>query len=138
MRLYTLTGETQVADPEHGTFTAAADGAFEFPAGLAAKMHSFHKDGKPAWEDDAEREARLVAEELERFRDPATLLAEVRKMSEGQGALAEVLKNMLAAAQAPTSAPQPEPTQPTDPPAATVKASPRARKTAAAKSANAG
>lgn len=73
MRLYTLTGATQVDDPEFGRFVADENGAFEFPNALSDRLHAFHVAGRQVWETDAERDVRLRAEELERLRDPATL-----------------------------------------------------------------
>jgi hypothetical protein len=83
VRLYNTEGATQVDDPEYGTFKLDADGAFSgLPDGMYAKLH-----GRPGWENDAERAARLTAEQLEKLRDPATMLAELQKMTAGQGAL---------------------------------------------------
>jgi hypothetical protein len=91
MRLYSKTGATQVDDPEFGSFVPDASGAFDgLPDGMFAKLH-----GRPGWESEDERALRLAAEELERFRDPATLLAEVRRMTEGQGAVASLLAQAL-------------------------------------------
>lgn len=135
MRLYTRTGATQVADPEFGTFSADANGAFEFPDDVSDRLHSFHMNGKQAWETDAEREKRLMSEELERFRDPATLLAAVREMGANQGALAAALAGVLApgqaaAASAPT-APAAAATPAATAPAAPVAKATRPRKDAA-------
>lgn len=95
MRLYTLTGATQVDDPQYGRFTVNDSGAFDgLPEALANRLHSFHLNGKPAWEDDAERERRIVAEELDRMRDPATLLAAIKE----QGASHDAVMAALAAA----------------------------------------
>lgn len=95
MRLYTTTGATQVDDPRYGSYTAGPNGAFEFPNELSGRLHGFHIGGRPSWETDAERETRIAKEELERFRDPATLLAAVREMGANQGALAALLANAL-------------------------------------------
>jgi hypothetical protein len=97
MRLYTRTGATQVSAGGN-VYTADTDGAFEFPQDVGAEVHAFHVDGKPAWEDDAERAARLAAEQMEKLRDPATMLAELQKMTAGQGALTALLANALGAA----------------------------------------
>lgn len=107
MRLYTKTGATQVDDPEYGTFTPDKNGAYEFPDAMAVKLH-----GRPGWETEEARTARIASEELDRLRDPATLLAELRKMGEGQGALTQLMAHALgmapAAAADGSSAPQPE------------------------------
>lgn len=109
MRLYTKTGATQVDDPEYGTFSPDVNGAFDgLPDGMYAKLH-----GRPGWENEAERVARLAAEQLEKMRDPATMLAELQKMSSGQGALTALLAQALgvapaAAAEVPVSSETPE------------------------------
>lgn len=91
MRLYSKTGAAQVDDPEYGSFVPDAGGAFDgLPDGMYAKLH-----GRPGWESEDERALRLASEELERFRDPATLLAEVRRMAEGQGAVTSLLAQAL-------------------------------------------
>lgn len=110
MRLYTLTGATRVDDPEHGSFTADDNGAFEFPNDLSAHLHSHHIDGKPAWETDAERDVRLHAEELERLRDPATL--------------ARLLQAALVGAQPAAPAQAPAEAPPAETPAAPVAKAP--------------
>lgn len=107
MRLYTLTGATQVDDPTYGSFTAASDGSFEFPNELSARLHAFHEGGKPAWEDDAERETRLAAEQLEQMRDPATLLAAVQALASHQAELAAAVKTQRPAPDAPPAEPKP-------------------------------
>lgn len=109
MRLYTLTGTTQVKDPVTGTvYEAGADGAFnDLPEDLGIYLHSFHANGKPAWEDDAERARRVQSEQLDKMRDPATLLAELQKMSANQGALASILAGALSAAPQADTTPAP-------------------------------
>lgn len=105
MRLYTTTGATQVDDPEFGTFKPDADGAFDgLPDAMYAKLH-----GRPGWENDAERVARVAAEQMEKLRDPATMLAELQKMSAGQGALTALLANALGVGKAvePSATPAP-------------------------------
>jgi hypothetical protein len=108
MRLYTRTGATALDDPEYGHFEANADGAFDLPDDVSGRLHSFHIGGKPAWETDIERQARLFAEEAERRKDPASLL--------------DAVEQIMRAAQATQTAPEPAPT---------AKAT-RARKAAAA------
>jgi hypothetical protein len=91
MRLYSKTGATQVDDPNFGTFKPDATGAFDgLPDAMYADLH-----GRPGWESEDERALRVAAEELDRFRDPATLLAEVKRMGEGQGALTSLLAQAL-------------------------------------------
>lgn len=80
MRLYTRTGATALDHPEHGHFDADENGAFDFPDEVSDGLHSFHAGGKPMWETDVERQHRLMQEELERRKDPATLLDAVEQI----------------------------------------------------------
>jgi hypothetical protein len=80
MRLYTRTGATALDDPEYGHFEASPDGGFDFPDDLSDRLHRFHVRGRPSWETDVERQHRLMAEEMERRRDPATLMDAVQKL----------------------------------------------------------
>lgn len=99
MRLYSRTGQTVLNDPEYGTFEVDSNGGFEFPEDLGERVHAFHVGGKPAWETDVERQRRLAQEELDRRRDPATLM--------------DAVQQLVNAAAAVTPAPQAEPTAPT-------------------------
>jgi hypothetical protein len=109
MRLYNTAGATQVDDPEFGTFKPDANGAFDgLPDPMYAKLH-----GRPGWESEAERAARLTAEQMEKLRDPATMLAELQKMTASQGELTSILANAFAAAQAPAAAAEAQVTPPT-------------------------
>jgi hypothetical protein len=100
MRLYTRTGATTLDDPEFGHFDASPDGAFDLPEELSDRLNGFHVGGRPMWESDIERQRRLVSEEMERRKDPATLLAAVEQI--------------MKAAQA-TVVPTPEPVSPPAP-----------------------
>lgn len=80
MRLYTRTGATALTDPEYGSFTADAEGGFDLPDELSDRLRRFHVRGQAAWETDLERQNRLVAEEIERRKDPATLLDAVQQL----------------------------------------------------------
>lgn len=80
MRLYSRTGATALDDPAHGHFEPGPDGAFDLPDELAGRLHGFCTRGQPAWETDVERQRRLVAEEIERRKDPATLLDAVQQL----------------------------------------------------------
>jgi hypothetical protein len=80
MRLYTRTGATALDDPEYGHFDADEQGGFDLPEELSDRLHSFHLAGRPAWETDIERQRRLINEELERRKDPATLLDAVEQI----------------------------------------------------------
>lgn len=97
MRLYSRTGATALDDPEFGHYDANKDGAFDLPNELSDRLHGFCVNGQPLWETDVERQHRLITEELERRKDPATLL----------GAVEQLVK----AAQA-TQAADPEPAKP--------------------------
>lgn len=80
MRLYTRTGASALDDPEYGHFDADENGGFDFPDDLSDRLHRFHAGGRPLWETDVERQNRLMAEELERRRDPATLMEAVQQL----------------------------------------------------------
>jgi hypothetical protein len=80
MRLYTRTGATALDDAEYGHFEAEPDGGFELPDDLADRLHGFAVRGRPLWESDVERQHRLAEEELERRKDPATLLGVVEQL----------------------------------------------------------
>lgn len=86
MRLYSLTGATAL-DHAEGHFEADEDGAFDLPDDIAEEIHGFHVGGKPAWEDDIERQNRLLQEELERRKDPATLLGAVEQLVQAASGL---------------------------------------------------
>lgn len=116
MRLYTRTGAVALDDPEFGHFAAGDDGSFDFPDELSDRLHGFHAAGKPLWETDVERQARFMHEELERRKDPATLLAAV-----------EELTRRASGAPAPVVATEGEPTvaKPKTPRKTAAKPSPR-------------
>jgi hypothetical protein len=97
MRLYTRTGATALDDPEYGHFDADEQGSFILPEDLAERLHGFHVGGQPMWETDLERQRRLIAEEMERRKDPATLLSAVEQIMQAAQASAVV------------TAPEPEP-----------------------------
>jgi hypothetical protein len=80
MRLFTRIGATVVDDPQFGRFEGDKDGGFDLPDELGQRQHGFHTGGQPAWETDIERQNRLIAEELDRRKDPATLLSAVEQL----------------------------------------------------------
>ena len=80
MRLYSLTGATAVDDAEFGHISPADDGGFDLPGPLADRLHRTAIRGVRQWEDAIERQRRLIAEELERRRDPAALLTAVEQI----------------------------------------------------------
>lgn len=79
MRLYPRAGQTALAHAGQ-TYTAGGDGGFDLPEYVALEVHAFHANGKPLWETDIERQHRLIAEEAERRKDPATLLDAVNQL----------------------------------------------------------
>lgn len=126
MRLYTRTGAIALTDPETGRiYRADEQGGFDFPDDLSDRLHGFAVRGQPMWETDIERQRRMIGEELERRKDPATLLSAV-----------EQILNAAKAVQ-----PAPEPVVQAAPPAPVVENSAvpvakPARKRAAAKPAS--
>lgn len=82
MKLYSLNGTSAVSDggdEDHDPtiYEADEDGAIEVPPELGERLHGTHIGGVPIWETDGERSVRLVNEEDERRRDPATMLASI-------------------------------------------------------------
>lgn len=88
MRLFSRTGATAIDAPE-GHFDAGEDGAFDLPEAVAQRELSFHVGGKPQWETDIGRQHRLVAEEMERRKDPATLLDAVQQIVQAAAAMGQ-------------------------------------------------
>jgi hypothetical protein len=88
MRLYSRTGVSALDDPEFGTFHADDAGGFDFPDEVSDRLHSFHHRGQQVWENDVERQQRLISEELERRKDPATLLSAVEQLVKAASATA--------------------------------------------------
>lgn len=89
MRLYTRTGAIALDDTEYGHFDADSDGGFDFPDDLSDRLHRFAVRGRAAWETDVERQNRLIGEELERRKDPATLLEAVQQLVKAAKTVAE-------------------------------------------------
>lgn len=79
MRLYS---RTDVASVTHGgeRHTPADDGGFDLPPDVTDLLHSSAVRGEKQWETSIERQRRQVAEEMERRKDPATLLAAVEQI----------------------------------------------------------
>lgn len=97
MRLYSRLDAASVTHAGR-TYDPKDDGGFDFPEDVAQELHTFHVNGTPAWETQIERQNRLIAEEIERRKDPATLLAVV-----------EQLMHAAEAVRPPTPEPTPEP-----------------------------
>jgi hypothetical protein len=102
MRLYSRTGATAVDDGGKHYTPADDAGGFDFPEDVGARLHSFHADGKPLWEDSIERQNRLMSEEAARRADPATLLAAVEKLVAAAKSTAPEPKTAAKAAPAKT------------------------------------
>lgn len=79
MRLYSRHGVNSVTR-QGETYEPDETGAFDFPEHVGRELRSYHAGGKPMWEDEIELRARLAAEELERRRDPATLMGAVEQI----------------------------------------------------------
>ena len=72
MRLYALQGTTRLTHDDT-VYDADEVGGFDLPEDFGRHMHAQHLGGRPLFEDEAERDARLKAEALEEARDPARL-----------------------------------------------------------------
>ncbi|MFE5037166.1 hypothetical protein [Streptomyces sp. NPDC056683] len=104
MRLYSRTGVIALDDPEFGTFTADPDtGGFDFPDEVSDRLHAFHHRGQQLWETDVERQQRLLTEELERRKDPATLLSAVEQLVKAASATAALTAAAEAAPKKPAA-----------------------------------
>ena len=79
MKLYTLHDASSVIVGED-TYPVV-DGIIEVPEALGVRLRDTHIGGQKTWEDEPQRHARLLAEEAERRKDPATLLAAVEALA---------------------------------------------------------
>jgi hypothetical protein len=93
-------GVLALDDPEYGTFQADENGAFDFPDDVSDRLHGFHHRGQPMWETDIERQQRLISEELERRKDPATLLSAVEQLVKAASATTALTQTAPASAAA--------------------------------------
>lgn len=130
MRLYSLMGTVALDDPEHGTFNADETGAFDFPEEVADRLHAFHFRGKPMWETEIERQQRLIGEELERRKDPATLLSAVEQLVKAASAAGSTEFTLAPPPVEPVPAAVTEPTTPAPAPAKKAPSKRAASKTA--------
>jgi hypothetical protein len=80
MRLYPRGDVGAVDDPEFGHFEPGDDGGFDLPGPLSDRLHGAHIRGEQQWEDQIERQRRLIQEEAARRADPRTLLEAVEKI----------------------------------------------------------
>lgn len=81
MKLYSLIGAESITDGEI-EYTASKDGSIEVPEEFGRFIHNIHVAGKPAWEDDAERQKRIDEEDHAKKSDPAYLANIVEDLSE--------------------------------------------------------
>ena len=79
MRLYSRNGATVV---QHGDeqYKPGASGGFDFPDHVSDALHPFAVRGERLWETDIERQRRLLSEEMDRRRDPASLYEAVEQI----------------------------------------------------------
>lgn len=89
MRIYSRTGATLLDHPEVGQITADDDGGFDLPHEVAETLLRFGVGGKPLFEDELQRNQRILREEMERRRDPATLMAAMQRLVEATEAAAD-------------------------------------------------
>lgn len=80
MRLYPRRPGTASVVHAGVTYAAAADGGFDFPDDVSAALGRFAVKGEPMWEDAIERQRRILGEEMDRRRDPASLYEAVAKL----------------------------------------------------------
>lgn len=79
--LHTRSGATGFSHPDFGDFDVAEDGTVNVPDELARQLLATRVDGVEQWETDIDHRSRLLDEERDRRKDPATLLAEVEKLT---------------------------------------------------------
>lgn len=86
MRLYSRTGATSV---HHGgqVYTLGDSGGFDFPDEVSDVLHPFAVKGERLWETDIERHQRILGEEMDRRRDPASLYDAVAKIMQAAEAV---------------------------------------------------
>lgn len=103
MRLYSRIGAASVS---HGgnLYGPAEDGGFDLPEDAVALLHGSGVRGAPQWETHVERQHRLIGEELERRKDPATLLDAVQQLVQAA--------SRVAPPPVPASEPEPPPAPP--------------------------
>ena len=80
MKLYSRFGADSV-ESDGIEYKADKDGGIEVPAELGSFLHIQHVGGERAWENDAERATRLVAEEHAKKSDPAYLASIVEDLA---------------------------------------------------------
>ena len=80
MRLYSRADGTSVVCHAGVSYKPGPSGGFDFPDAVSDVLHPVAVRGQRQWETDIERQHRLVAEEMERRRDPASLYDAVAKI----------------------------------------------------------
>jgi hypothetical protein len=80
MRLYPRRPDTGIVQHGGVTYGPADDGGFDFPDPVSDQLHSFAVKGERLWETGIERQRRILGEELDRRRDPASLYEAVAKL----------------------------------------------------------
>jgi hypothetical protein len=80
MRLYPRRPGTGVVNHGGVQYKAGGNGGFDFPDEVSDALHSFAVRGEKLWETDIERQRRLLSEEMDRRRDPASLYDAVEKI----------------------------------------------------------
>lgn len=88
MKLYSRFDADSV-DADGVEFKADKDGGIEVPHELGVFLHNQFINGERAWEDDAERQKRIDAEEHARKSDPAYLASIVEGLADKVEAVAE-------------------------------------------------
>ena len=79
MRLYSRTN-AGVVQHDGQQYTPGESGGFDFPDHVSDVLHPFAVRGEKLWETDIERQRRMLAEEMDRRRDPASLYDAVEKI----------------------------------------------------------
>lgn len=97
MRLYSRMNASAVDDPEYGHIEPGEDGAFSFEDELSDRLLRFHHKGKPAWETDEQRSARMHDNEMARRRDPESLYSAVAGIADLTKQLAALQLGSVAA-----------------------------------------
>lgn len=79
MRLYSRTN-AGVVQHDGQQYTPGESGGFDFPDHVSDVLHPFAVRGQRLWETDIERQQRILGEEMDRRRDPASLYEAVAKL----------------------------------------------------------
>jgi hypothetical protein len=99
MRLYPRREGTDSVDHAGVHYVPQPDGGFDFPPDLCDLLHSAHANKERLWEDQIERQHRLMAEDAARRADPATHLAMSEKIAEASDRAAAAMEKLVRAAE---------------------------------------